>query len=231
MFSSDVVFSTLHHTGRCAMSGHLTISDAKHDFWVKVVTARPLLDLLKGGPSLCFANLLLIREHPNPDCFSSRGICFSLQGYLFPIQDTEWDQLSCLVFIQLVSDLIHQDILQIDKHLFQLAQTYTTLMFSGKTHSFINLSMPLASTFQREKIICTTEEFPYIVWLCFFVLPTMNGTFRKFPHTTRQTDTQFSLQASPSALLQPLSCHPDPKPWSHPDSCSLMSSSLPKSNG
>ena len=84
MFSSDVVFSTLHHTGRCAMSGHLTISDAKHDFWVKVVTARPLLDLLKGGPSLCFANLLLIRKHPNPDCFSSRGICFSLQGYLFP---------------------------------------------------------------------------------------------------------------------------------------------------
>jgi len=83
------------------MSGYLTISDAKRDFWVKVVTARPLLDLLKGSPSLCFATLLLIREHPDPDCFSSRGSCFSLQGYLFPIQHTEWDQLSCLSLFNL----------------------------------------------------------------------------------------------------------------------------------
>lgn len=40
------------------MSGCLTISDTKSDFWVKVVTAGLLLDLLKGDPSLSFASLL-----------------------------------------------------------------------------------------------------------------------------------------------------------------------------
>ena len=82
-FSSDAVFSALHHIGRHVTSGCLTISDAKCDFWVKVVTARSLLDLLKGSPSLCFAHLLLIRgvliltaSPPGTAIFLFGVICF-----------------------------------------------------------------------------------------------------------------------------------------------------------
>lgn len=61
------------------MSGCLTVNDAKSNFWVKVVTARGLLDLLKGDPSPCFASLLSIMGSPDPEQL------FSIWGYPFPI--------------------------------------------------------------------------------------------------------------------------------------------------
>lgn len=91
--------------------------------------------------------------------------------------------------------------------------------------------MPLASIFQREKTNnMHYRKMPVDGLSLLFYSSHHEQNIQKIP-THSQADRHLVLPPSLSALLhQPLSCHPDSKPWSHLDSCSPMSSSLPTSS-
>lgn len=109
-------------------SGCLTKSDAERDFWVKVVTGSSPLARGRGGPSLGFANLWLIQGILSLTASPARQLFVSLGGVSVSYSRLGGGSTLLPFFIQLVSNLLHQDIPQMDQHLFEPVQTYSRFL-------------------------------------------------------------------------------------------------------